>query len=178
MIRIVYIFFFSCQISPIVTRILISPFKPIFCQCQSSSQKIAKQLIKCFISFFRLHLNSSITRKDQPLVVFGIPTVYRDKDSYLSQTVKSLIWHLSKSEKSETLFVILVAEIIEEKAEKIFFKINQTFSQEIQNGLIEVIQIDPKFYPTISTASKTQVSSGNFDSSHICIKTFITDNSL
>ena len=125
-----------------------------------------------------MHLNSSITRKDQPLVVFGIPTVYRDKDSYLSQTVKSLIWHLSKSEKSEVLFVILVAEIIEEKAEKIFFKINQTFSQEIQTGLIEVIQIDPKFYPTISTASKTQVSSGNFDSSHICIKTFITDNSL
>ena len=121
-----------------------------------------------FIFYFRLHLNSSISRKDQPLVVFGIPTVYRDKDSYLSQTVKSLIWHLSKSEKTESLFVILVAELIEEKAEKILYKVNETFSQEIQNGLIEVIQIDPQFYPTISTASKTQVSPNIFNSRHIC----------
>ena len=34
-------------------------------------------------------------------------------------------------------------------------KINRTFIKEIQSGLIEVIQINPKYYPIISTYSKT-----------------------
>ena len=75
----------------------------------------------------RVHLNSTIQRKDQPLIVFGIPTVSRSKTEYLNQTMKSLLSHLSPQEKSECLFVIMVAEIIQNKAIDLVKRINKTY---------------------------------------------------
>ena len=82
---------------------------------------------KIVIYGFRVHLNSTIQRKDQPLIVFGIPTVSRSKTEYLNQTMKSLLSHLSPQEKSECLFVIMVAEIIQNKAIDLVKRINKTY---------------------------------------------------
>ena len=82
---------------------------------------------KHYTMLFRVHLNSTIQRKDQPLIVFGIPTVSRSKTEYLNQTMKSLLSHLSPQEKSECLFVIMVAEIIQNKAIDLVKRINKTY---------------------------------------------------
>lgn len=44
-------------------------------------------------------------------IVFGIPTIKRDKASYLYQTLKSLIDGLSTPEKEESLIVVFIAEV-------------------------------------------------------------------
>lgn len=44
-------------------------------------------------------------------IVIGIPTIRRDKTSYLQQTVASLIQGMSVEEQKECLIVVFVAEV-------------------------------------------------------------------
>ena len=70
----------------------------------------------------------------------------------------SLLAHLDKYKKEGQLclFVILVAEPNEVKADILLREIKETYSKEIfERGLIEVISVDPHFYPPIAVASKT-----------------------
>ena len=45
-------------------------------------------------------------------LVIGIPTIKREKTSYLLETLKSLFDSLNDSEKSEVLVVVMIAEVI------------------------------------------------------------------
>ena len=106
--------------------------------------------------FFSVHLKSNVTKS--PLVIFGIPTVARQSEFYLLQTLISLKKYLKKSEESQCQFVIQISEVNESKALRMIDTLNKTFHMDIQEGLIEVILIDTLYYPTISTVSKTQES--------------------
>ena len=65
---------------------------------------------------------------------------------------------MKKSERSQCLFVIQVAEVNVSKAWKMMDRINKSLHSDIQDGLIEVILMDATFYPTISTISKSKES--------------------
>ena len=56
-------------------------------------------------------------------IVIGVPTVKRAKDSYLIQTLGSLVQGMNQEEKEETVIVVLIAEVSDEhsKQKKIFF---------------------------------------------------------
>ena len=44
-------------------------------------------------------------------IVIGIPHIKRDKESYLVQTLNSLIGSLSEEEKQDCILVLFVAEV-------------------------------------------------------------------
>jgi alpha-1,3-mannosylglycoprotein beta-1,4-N-acetylglucosaminyltransferase A/B len=91
-----------------------------------------------------------------PTIVFGIPTVARESESYLRRTMMSLKANLAALEKKECLFIILVAEVNERKALMIVKRINQTYISEIESGLVEVMVVNKDYYPSVSTYSKTK----------------------
>ena len=45
-------------------------------------------------------------------IVLGVPTIKREKISYLTETLRSLIDELSVEEKEDCLIVLFIAEVI------------------------------------------------------------------
>ena len=45
-------------------------------------------------------------------VVIGIPTIKRERDSYLMQTLDSLLDNLSDDERDDVLIVVFIGEVI------------------------------------------------------------------
>ncbi|KAL5013048.1 hypothetical protein ScPMuIL_011599 [Solemya velum] len=86
-------------------------------------------------------------------IVFGIPTIKRDKASYLHQTLNSLIDGLSIQEKEESLIVVFIAEV-----SIMFFQHEFLFRQSISSGLLEVIAPPAGFYPDLD---KLKISFGD-----------------
>jgi hypothetical protein len=73
------------------------------------------------ISEFLPHLNGKthliqpkfkLTKNRFASIVIGIPTIRREKTSYLLQTIKSLLDAMNELEKSEALIVVMIAEVI------------------------------------------------------------------
>ena len=117
-------------------------------------------------TFQRVHLQAKQFRSKRPLVIFGISTISRggssvsgdnkgryEHHSYLKNTMTSLRNHLKKDEKSECLFVIQVAEVGNDHASKKGLKmienVNKSFHRDIDEGLVEVILVNEKFYPSV-----------------------------
>ena len=46
-------------------------------------------------------------------IVMGVPTIKREKISYLTETLRSLIDELSVEEKEDCLIVLFIAEVID-----------------------------------------------------------------
>jgi alpha-1,3-mannosylglycoprotein beta-1,4-N-acetylglucosaminyltransferase A/B len=44
-------------------------------------------------------------------IVLGVPTIKRERESYLSHTVQSLIDSLDEDEKSDCLIVVMICEV-------------------------------------------------------------------
>ncbi len=44
-------------------------------------------------------------------VVIGVPTIKRERDSYLSQTLTSLIDSLNDEEKDDCLIIVFIGEV-------------------------------------------------------------------
>lgn len=44
-------------------------------------------------------------------VVIGIPTIKRERDSYLLQTLESLLENLNEEERDDVLIVVFIAEV-------------------------------------------------------------------
>ena len=96
-------------------------------------------------------------------MIFGISTISRggggdkgryERHSYLQHTMTSLRNHLKKDEKSECLFVIQVAEVgndhgASKKGLKMVESVNKSFHRDIDEGLVEVILVNEKFYPSV-----------------------------
>ena len=50
-------------------------------------------------------------RKTAASIVLGVPTVKRESQSYLLQTLASLIESMNEEEKNDTLIIVFVAEV-------------------------------------------------------------------
>ena len=80
-------------------------------------------------------------KRNQVSVVLGIPTVKRDKNSYLYMTLKSIFDNLSESDALECLVVVLVAETEKAAALSVTEEIKGQFKGYVDSGLLEVISI-------------------------------------
>uniref|UniRef100_A0A8C1WZX6 Zgc:154054 n=1 Tax=Cyprinus carpio TaxID=7962 RepID=A0A8C1WZX6_CYPCA len=82
-------------------------------------------------------------------LVLGVPTVHRQKQSYLVNTLQSLLYDLSTAERKDIVIVVFVAET------------NATFvkavvqSVQTNSGVIEVISPSPHYYPDLSNLKET-----------------------
>ncbi|NWU44633.1 MGT4B acetylglucosaminyltransferase, partial [Hylia prasina] len=87
-------------------------------------------------------------------LVMGIPTVKREKQNYLIDTLHSLLYQLSEEQMKDCIIIIFIAEVI-------FFeewgltKILPSFPREIQSGVLEVISPPASYYPDLSNLKKT-----------------------
>lgn len=83
-------------------------------------------------------------------VVLGIPTVKRDKQSYLLSTLNNLITRMSEEERNDTLLVVFIAETDPEYVSLVSKQIEVRFSSFIDNGLIHIIAPPASYYPNMA----------------------------
>uniref|UniRef100_A0A674NNC4 Alpha-1,3-mannosyl-glycoprotein 4-beta-N-acetylglucosaminyltransferase B-like n=1 Tax=Takifugu rubripes TaxID=31033 RepID=A0A674NNC4_TAKRU len=77
-------------------------------------------------------------------LVMGIPTVKREKQSYLMNTLSSLLFSLTQAHRQHLLIIVFVAE---------FFL--WSFPDDVQSGLLEVVSPSPHYYPDFSTIKES-----------------------
>uniref|UniRef100_A0A3B5BNE3 MGAT4 family member D n=1 Tax=Stegastes partitus TaxID=144197 RepID=A0A3B5BNE3_9TELE len=77
-------------------------------------------------------------------IVVGIPTVKREKQSYLVNTLSSLLFSLTSSQRRDLLVVVFVAELFV-----------CSFLKEVQSGLLEVVSPSQFYYPDFSSLAET-----------------------
>ncbi|XP_013413121.1 alpha-1,3-mannosyl-glycoprotein 4-beta-N-acetylglucosaminyltransferase B [Lingula anatina] len=83
-------------------------------------------------------------------VVVGIPSVKREKVSYLSDTLRSLVDNLDAGSKKDVLLIVMVSEPFNtEYAKETAESINGRFPDQVRDGLIEVICPPASFYPDL-----------------------------
>uniref|UniRef100_A0AAY5KWM2 Alpha-1,3-mannosyl-glycoprotein 4-beta-N-acetylglucosaminyltransferase B n=1 Tax=Esox lucius TaxID=8010 RepID=A0AAY5KWM2_ESOLU len=85
-------------------------------------------------------------------LVLGIPTVKRQKQSYLVSTLNSLLFDLSPSERNDTVIIVFVAEC------HFFFQCSAfgcSFPKDVHSGLLEVVSPSHDFYPNFSRLRET-----------------------
>lgn len=63
-----------------------------------------------FILQFLLQLN--LILEFEVSLVIGVPTIKRNQESYLMNTLDSLIYSLSETEKEDVLIVVSICEVI------------------------------------------------------------------
>lgn len=82
-------------------------------------------------------------------MVLGVPTVKRDKQSYLMSTLHNLITNMEEDEQNETMIVVFVGETDIEYVQLIAKQIEVRFSQYVESGLIEVLSPPASYYPNM-----------------------------
>ncbi|KAJ8922428.1 hypothetical protein NQ315_004374 [Exocentrus adspersus] len=82
-------------------------------------------------------------------VVMGVPTVRREKQSYLMDTLHNLIEGMSVEEAGDALIVVFVAETDLEYVLQVAKEIEIRFPVQVDSGLIEVVAPSPAYYPNL-----------------------------
>ncbi|XP_053922101.1 alpha-1,3-mannosyl-glycoprotein 4-beta-N-acetylglucosaminyltransferase-like protein MGAT4D isoform X2 [Cuculus canorus] len=87
-------------------------------------------------------------------LVMGIPTVKREKQHYLMNTLHSLLYEVSEEQKNDCLIIIFVAEVDVEYVNSVAQSVKTSFPREIQSGMLEVISPPASYYPDLSNLKK------------------------
>ncbi|XP_015481100.1 alpha-1,3-mannosyl-glycoprotein 4-beta-N-acetylglucosaminyltransferase-like protein MGAT4D isoform X4 [Parus major] len=88
-------------------------------------------------------------------LVMGIPTVKREKQNYLIDTLHSLLYQLSEEQKKDCIIIIFIAEVNTEYVKSIAESVKTSFPREVQSGVLEVISPPASYYPDFSNLEKT-----------------------
>ncbi|XP_028401852.1 alpha-1,3-mannosyl-glycoprotein 4-beta-N-acetylglucosaminyltransferase A-like [Dendronephthya gigantea] len=88
-------------------------------------------------------------------LAFGVPTIKRDKASYVLNTIQSLITGISDEEKRDCILIVFIAEI-EDKifVSKLIKELKDRFHSYIRSGLIEIVVPPKEFYPDLNNLPK------------------------
>lgn len=87
--------------------------------------------------------------------VLGVPTVKRDKQSYLSGTLTSLIDNMSAEERNDSLIIVFIGDTDSFYVNTIAKDIETQFARSVQDGLIEIIAPHPSYYPDFNKLQVT-----------------------
>ncbi|KAK3700431.1 hypothetical protein QZH41_015290, partial [Actinostola sp. cb2023] len=88
-------------------------------------------------------------------LVFGIPTIKRQKSSYLLNTISSLLESLSQEDKDDTVIVIFIGETNEDYSREIANSVTKRFPYAVEAGLVEVVAPRKTFYPNLDNLPLT-----------------------
>jgi len=122
------------------------------------TKEIAESVAK--LPFLGVHNIKTFFKPDQVILVgkkrsigaylvIGVPTVKRSKAYYLLETIESLINGLSKSEQSEVVIVIFVADFDSEFRIRVKTDVLNKFPSEVESGLIQCIIAPQGYYPSM-----------------------------
>ncbi|MCJ8733763.1 hypothetical protein PDJAM_G00227330 [Pangasius djambal] len=100
----------------------------------------------------RVHLGQ---QRSGVSLVLGIPTVRRQKQSYLVNTVSSLLFDLTPEQKTDIVIIIFVAETDSAFVKSVAKSIEENFPDDVKSGLVEVISPSPYYYPNLSNLKET-----------------------
>ncbi|XP_044537640.1 alpha-1,3-mannosyl-glycoprotein 4-beta-N-acetylglucosaminyltransferase-like protein MGAT4D [Gracilinanus agilis] len=81
-------------------------------------------------------------------VVIGIPTIKREKENYLMETLDSLFSQMSKSEEEESLVIVFVAEVDETYINTLAQIVKNRFPPKVNSGVLEMISPPAFYYPS------------------------------
>ena len=91
-------------------------------------------------------------------IVIGIPTIKREKTSYLLETLKSLFDSMNDLEKLDALVVVIIAELEDQSfVQNTIELINKAHKYELDIGLLEVIVPPVEYYPNFSRLGEDKV---------------------
>lgn len=91
-------------------------------------------------------------------IVIGVPTIKREKTSYLLETLKSLFDAMNDLEKSDALVVVMIAEMDDQSfVQNTIENINKAFKFETDSGLLEIIVPPAEFYPDLTRIEPDKV---------------------
>ncbi|GAB6031752.1 hypothetical protein CHUAL_010165 [Chamberlinius hualienensis] len=88
-------------------------------------------------------------------MVFGMPTVKREIQSYLMTTLQNLIENLNAEEREDCVIIVFIAETDMEFIRSQAKEISKQFEEHISSGLLEVIAPPAAFYPEFSSLRRT-----------------------
>ncbi|XP_071769703.2 alpha-1,3-mannosyl-glycoprotein 4-beta-N-acetylglucosaminyltransferase B isoform X1 [Centroberyx gerrardi] len=88
-------------------------------------------------------------------LVLGVPTVKRQKQSYLVNTLSSLLYNLTPSERQDLIIIVFVAETDSNYVDSIAETIKKNFPREVLSGLLEVVSPSQYYYPNFTSLKET-----------------------
>ncbi|CAD7076635.1 unnamed protein product [Hermetia illucens] len=88
-------------------------------------------------------------------IALGVPTVKRDKQSYLMATLQNVISNMDDAEQNETVIVVFIGETDMDYVTLVAKQIEVRFAQYVENGLIEVIAPTSSYYPNLDNLRLT-----------------------
>ncbi len=95
--------------------------------------------------------------RNAPFVI-GVPTIKREKTSYLLETLKSLFDAMNDLEKTDVLVVVLIAEIEDQAfVQSTIESISKGFRFEVDSGLLEIIVPPIEYYPDLNSFGMDRV---------------------
>ncbi|KAJ7376863.1 hypothetical protein OS493_032011 [Desmophyllum pertusum] len=88
-------------------------------------------------------------------LVFGIPTIKREKTSYLLDTLASLLDGMAQEDKDDCVIVIFIGETNIEFSRAVADDVQKRFPSDINSGLIEIVSPSASFYPDLDAVPLT-----------------------
>ena len=88
-------------------------------------------------------------------IVIGIPTVKRDKQSYLVETIDNLISNMDEEEQNDTMIVLFVGETDLDYVRTVAQEIRTRFASYIDSGFFEIIAPAASYYPNMNNLRQT-----------------------
>ncbi|KAL1261827.1 hypothetical protein QQF64_007092 [Cirrhinus molitorella] len=88
-------------------------------------------------------------------LVLGVPTVHRQKQSYLVNTLQSLLYDLSPAERKDIVIVVFVAETNATFVNAVVQSVQTNLPDAVSSGVIEVISPSPHYYPDLNNVKET-----------------------
>ncbi|CAH1736390.1 unnamed protein product [Aphis gossypii] len=104
-----------------------------------------------FLKPFILHSRG----RNEVSIVFGIPTVRRQKRNYLIQTLISFVKNMNQTEQDDSLIVVMIAEVDLEYTRQLSEEIKNRLSDAVNSGLLEIIAPSPGYYPDLKNLRLT-----------------------
>ena len=80
----------------------------------------------------------------------GIPTLSRTGPPYILDTLKSLVAHAEETDMKDTAIVVQISDNNKTFLDLISRKIAKDFSPQLENGFIQVTQVNETSYPTLT----------------------------
>lgn len=93
--------------------------------------------------------------REKVSLVFGIPTIRREKMSYLLDTLASLLDGMSQESKDDSVIVVFIGETNMEFVRQVAVDVRKKFDSEIASGLVEIVAPSPSFYPDLDAVPLT-----------------------
>ncbi|ETN59510.1 n-acetylglucosaminyltransferase vi [Anopheles darlingi] len=88
-------------------------------------------------------------------MVLAIPTVKRDKQSYIVETIDNLISNMDEEEQNDTMIVVYVGEPDLAYVKGVAQRIRVRFGSFIDSGFLEIIAPSISYYPNMNNLRQT-----------------------